>query len=141
VLASKEQLEVYKASSNFRDLADRIWSTRKTALAREGLSVGSVEEFRAFLNKIVAQVMAGPDDAIAVNHRLSVALQGTTVHWKLHERNLPNEDIAEAKEFVDGAVDEFGISLDEGRRRRIAKRYSPMFTEAYRRKLKGGPKK
>jgi hypothetical protein len=137
MLATAEEIEAFKAGNDFESLAHNLWISRVRILESEGFSPGSLKDFKAFLNKIIVTVLAGPDHPMAVNHRLSIALQGSKVQWQLRSRNPPGEDLADAHEFLSKAAEEFGISVDDERYHKVAKRYKPLFDEAYRRKPKG----
>jgi hypothetical protein len=132
--ATQEDIEQFKAGNNFETLAEKIWTNRKAILESKGCSAGSLEEFKRFLNKIVVGVMSGPDQVLAVNNRLSIALQGSKVQWELKGRSPPEDSLADARDFISGAAEEFGVSDESERDRKIAKRYKPLFDEAYRRK-------
>jgi hypothetical protein len=134
MLATEEEIEAFKAGNDFDLLAHNLWTSRVRILASEGYSPGSLDDFRSFLNKIIVAVLAGPDHPMAVNQRLSIALQGSKIHWQLRSRNPPGEDLADAHDFLSKAAEEFGISVDDERYRRVVKRYKPLFGEAYRRK-------
>lgn len=134
--ATPEQIEAYKASNDFDKLAYNLWFGRAQILESKGRSVDPPEQFRSFLNKVIVKVLAGPDHPTAVNTRIAVALRGTTVHWELKDKKPSEGELNEARDFVSGAAEEFGVSVDDDKYRKLAKRYKPLFDEAYRRSPK-----